>query len=45
LITLQFCLATVVSTSSMLVELIQFPEHMRKVLLKVTPYNFLKKAL
>jgi minor histocompatibility antigen H13 len=45
LITLQFCLATVISTSSMLLSYFNFPAAMKNVIKHVKPYNFLKKYL
>lgn len=44
-ITLQFCLATVMSTSSMLLSYFRFPTSMKKVFKHVKPYHFLKKYL
>jgi minor histocompatibility antigen H13 len=45
LITLQFCLATVISTSNMLLTYVNFSESMKKVIRHVNPYEFLKKYL
>jgi hypothetical protein len=45
LITLQFCLATVISTSNLLLSFVEFPENMKKVIKHVNPYEFLKKYL
>jgi minor histocompatibility antigen H13 len=45
LITMQFCLATVISTSSMLLTYVNFTEPMKKVIKHVNPWEFLKKYL
>lgn len=45
LITLQFCLATIISTSGMLLTYVKFSEPMRKVIRHVNPWDFLKKYL
>jgi minor histocompatibility antigen H13 len=45
LITLQFCLATIISTSSMLLSYFKFSESMKTSIRRVKPYHFLKKYL
>jgi minor histocompatibility antigen H13 len=45
LITLQFCLATIISTSSMLLSYFKFPESMKVSIRRIKPYQFLKKYL
>lgn len=45
LITLQFCLATVISTSNMLLTYFNFSKKMKKVIKHVNPYEFMKNYL
>ncbi len=45
LITLQFCLATIISTSSMLLTYFDFSKPMKAVIRHVNPWEFLKKYL